>query len=194
VTQDILLVLLTGGLTLLGTFGGAFFTAKLSRMAERDRREAEDARRWQGDRRALYAKYLHTTSVMLRDISLLREHLPQNNNRSISAADEERIDEDLSKFLRRWHQDIWPAAGEIELLASSEVADLAAGVSGELMDLYVLFQLVMHGESGSTFGEPTVDNFVATWRRIADLRSDLRAAMRRELGVHGQLERPEGDL
>jgi hypothetical protein len=118
VTQDMLLLLLGGGLTLLGSFGGIILTARVSRTAEKDRREAEDVRRWQGDRRALYAKYLDTTSVMLRDIALLREYLPQDNGDQVVPEDEERIDEGLSKFLHRWHQDIWPAAGEIELLAS----------------------------------------------------------------------------
>jgi hypothetical protein len=61
------------------------------------------------------------------------------------------------------------------------------------MDLYTVFQLVKWGER-STFGEPTIANLVATWRRITDLKSDLRDAMRRELGVPGQLERPEGDF
>jgi hypothetical protein len=54
VAHDIFLALLAGGFALVGSVAGVLLSGKMSRAAERDRRKAEDARRWQGDRRTIY--------------------------------------------------------------------------------------------------------------------------------------------
>jgi hypothetical protein len=122
VTRDILLVLISGGLALGGIVIGHLLTARTSRAAEIDRREAEDARRWRSDRRAIYAKYLGLASVMLRDIDGIG-CLPYDGSQSLSAEDDEAIRELLFEYIVDWNEDLQPALGEVQLLASPEVAD-----------------------------------------------------------------------
>jgi hypothetical protein len=177
VKHDILLVLLGGGLTLVATIASDLLNAKKSSAAEKDRREAEDARRWQGDRRAIYAKYLGLASVMLREIDGIACFLPYNGDEPLSAEDDEVIKSDLFKYMVRWDDELQPALGELQLLASREVADLADRISGALIDL------TSNIEKRDSF-----KNHYPMWFQADDLLSVLRQAMRRELGVSGELE------
>jgi hypothetical protein len=181
VTRDILLVLISGGLALGGIVIGHLLTARTSRAAEIDRREAEDARRWRSDRRAIYAKYLGLASVMLRDIDGIG-CLPYDGSQSLSAEDDEAIRELLFEYIVDWNEDLQPALGEVQLLASPEVADLADRVSGALLDL------TSEIEKRGIF-----INHYPTWFQTQDLLEVLRQAMRQELGVSGELE-PHGSF
>jgi hypothetical protein len=168
VTQNVLLVLLPGALALFGSFGGAYLSRKV-----------EDSRRWHGDRRELYAKYLGLTSLLLNDIDGLGVYHPDNLQRPMLATETEHLDEGFSKYVGTWARQLQPALGEIQLLASAEVADLADRASSALFKLY------------AAFGKSSLFEFIGMMRRTADLVSVLRDAMRRELGVSSELK-PHG--
>jgi hypothetical protein len=72
-TPEILLALLSGGFALAG---GVAPGARSARSGDRDRRAAEDERRWQSDRRTVYALYLGLASAMLGEIAALPHSCP----------------------------------------------------------------------------------------------------------------------
>ena len=175
VTQDVLLVLLTGGFTL----SAVFVTTRMSNAAERDRREAEDARRWHDDRRTLYARYLSLVDGMLIDFGVLDILTPSRWNPPINDWEAEVIERGRAKFMDGWTNQVRPALGEIQLLASSDVVDLAARVSSALFNLYEIFE------------GPDRRKFSWTLKRTRDFLEALCDAMRHELGVSGALK-PRG--
>jgi hypothetical protein len=109
------------GLLLGGLVGGFIDTWSYHRSI-RD----EDVRRWQNDRRVAYAAYLALTNVMLRDIDGVASSLPySDDSEPISASDEASVVDGLLDYFMRWDDELQPALGEVQLLASPEVADMA---------------------------------------------------------------------
>ena len=78
----------------------------------------------------------------------------------------------LYAYFEQWDDDLQPALGEVQLMASSSVADLADRVSGALMDL------TSNIERRGSFEE-----HYPAWFQTQDLIQVLRNAMREELGL-----------
>jgi len=163
VTQDLLLAVLPGVLALFGSFGGAYLSRKV-----------EDTRRWQGDRRSIYARYLSLASVIFRDLDGLASYLAPAA--PPSEEDDLEIQKGLDESSVRLREELQPVLGEVQLLASPEVADLAHGVSLALMDL-----------ADEVDSRSHYDAYYPISLRTNDLLKALREAMRRELGVSGEL-------
>jgi hypothetical protein len=82
------------------------------------------------------------------------------------------IRSDLSDYIAKWDEELQPRLGEVQLLASPEVGDLADRVAGALMSITSPIEL------RRTFGE-----YFPDWFRTQDLIVILRNAMRVELGL-----------
>jgi hypothetical protein len=93
-----------------------------------------------------------------------------------SEEDDLEIEKGLDEYTVRWREQLQPALGEIQLLASPEVADLAHGVTLALMDL-----------ADEVDSRSHYDAYYPISLRTNDLLKLLREAMRRELGVSGEL-------
>jgi hypothetical protein len=172
VDQQTSIALLTGGFALAGGLGGVLLSGTLTRKAENRRLRAEDERRWLTDRRAAYGAFLGLAEAMLRQIDGVAVFLSYGVKEPVPETDEELIAEGLHHYFTRWEDELQPALGGIELLASPEVADLADRVSGALMDLTANVEL------RGTFKE-----HYPTWFQAQDLLEVLRNAMRVELGL-----------
>lgn len=176
-TPELTIALLSGGFALAGGLGGVALSARMTKTADKARRIAEDDRRWQADRRTIYAQYLGLASSMLHEIDGVAAFLTYSGTEEVSDEDENLTKDGLFEYLVRWDNELQPALGEVQLLASPPVADLADRVSGALMELTATIEL--RGAFTSHY---------PMWFQAEDLLSVLRAAMRRELGVAGGLD------
>ncbi|WP_146066154.1 hypothetical protein [Cryobacterium sp. Y82] len=167
---DLSIALLAGGFALAGGVGGALLTGLLGRGAERRRLTAEDERRWLADRRTAYAKFLAMSVSLHMEIDTIGIFLP-TESRPISA-DDELILADLYEYTRMWETSLQPLLGEVELLASPEVVDLADRVSGALLAVTAPIELRLN-----------FDDYYPVWFQTRDLIHVLRDAMRTELGL-----------
>jgi hypothetical protein len=164
--------LLTGGFTIGGGLAVAIVSALLARSSEMRKVKVEDNRRWLVDRRGVYAKYLALAEVMLRDIDGVATFLSYDGDSRISDEDDEIISEGLTEYFIKWDESLQPLLGEIQLLATSHVADLADRVSGALMEI------TWRVEKRHTF-----TSYYPAWFQAQDLLHVLRDAMRAELGL-----------
>lgn len=169
--QETATALLVGGFTLAGGLGGSLLTGWLSRGTERRRIEAEDERRWLTDRRTAFAQFLGLSESMLRDIDSAAVFLP-GHGRDASAEDDEIRVERLYDYIHMWETELQGALGEVELLATPEVVDLADRVSTALIEVTAPVEL------RSQFEE-----YYPMWFQARDLLEVLRNAMRTELGL-----------
>ena len=94
----------------------------------------------------------------------------------ISDEDEALIAEDLAEFYERWDTELQPALGDVQLLASAPVADLADRTCGALLEL-----------TGVVEHRGAFVDFYPQWFRAQDLLGVLRNAMRRELGLADEI-------
>jgi hypothetical protein len=164
--------LLTGGFTIAGGVAVAILSALLSRSNEFRKVKVEDDRRWLLDRRAIYAKYLGLAEVMLREIDGVAAFLSYDGANEISSEDEEFILQGLTDYFAKWDESLQPLLGEVQLLATGNVADLADRVSGALMEI------TWRIEKRASF-----TSYYPAWFQAQDLLQVLRDAMRTELGL-----------
>ena len=140
---------------------------------ERDAQgQVEDSRRWLLDRRAVYAKYLALAEVMLREIDGVATFLSYDGDSEISDEDDDIISEGLTEYFITWNDSLQPLLGEIQLLATNHVADLADRVSGAMMEI------TWRVEKRHAF-----TSYYPAWFQAQDLLHVLRDAMRAELGL-----------
>lgn len=170
--QQTTTALLSGGFALAGALGGVLLSGSVTHRAEDRRLRTEDERRWLTDRRVAYAAFLGLAESMLRQIDDVAIFLSFTGAEPVSEDDEEALSEGLTDYLMRWNDDLQPALGEVELLASPEVADLADRVTFALMELTANVEL-----------RGTHKEHFPTWLQSQDLLEVLRNAMRAELGL-----------
>ena len=163
--------LLVGGFTLAGGLGGAFLTGWLSRGTERRRIEAEDERRWLVDRRTAFAQFLGLAESMLREIDSAAVLLP-GHGESPSPEDDDIRRERLYNYIHGWETKMRAALGEVELLATPSVVDLADRVSTALIEVTAPVEL-----------RKDFTEYYPMWFQTRDLVEVLRNAMRAELGL-----------
>lgn len=166
-------VVVAGLFGLGGGLGGVLLSALTAKWSHSRTLAAEDGRRWLVDRRAVYAAYLTLVEQMHREIDRLGVALRyDDDNPPLSTDDDEMIRDDLTDYLVKWEDELQPRLGEVQLLASPEVADLADRVAGALMDVTGPIELRW-----------TFDKYFPDWFRTQDLIVILRNAMRVELGL-----------
>lgn len=171
-TPELLSVVVAGVLGVSGTIVGVVMTTWLGRSAERRRLSAEDERRWLADRRSAYAEFLLQGQSMLREIDGIAVFLPYRGDEELSEEDDALMQEGLYEYFARWEEQLQASLGDLQLVAGSEVADLADRVSGALMEITATV------ETRRAF----VDYYPG-WFRAQDLLGVLRNAMRSELGL-----------
>lgn len=136
-------------------------------------RKAEDKRRWLADRRSLYATYLGIVTSKLQEIDSLAVFLRHNpEDPAPDPEDHGLIKEGLHDYFAGWEIEVQPALGEVQLIASDRVADLADRVSSALMEVTVDLEL-----------DNAFTDYYPTWFQAQDLVGVLRNAMREELGL-----------
>lgn len=170
--QQTTIALLSGGFALVGGLGGVLASGSVSRRAEDRRLKADDDRRWLTDRRTTYAAYLGLAESMLREIDSVAIFLSRNGTDPIPDVDEQLLSEGLLEYMMRWDHELQPALGDVELLASPEVTDLADRVSSALIDLTATVEL-----------RGAFDDHYPMWFQTQDLIEVLKNAMRGELGL-----------
>jgi hypothetical protein len=180
--SDFRLAVIAGSFAL----GGVLLGGAVNYLAARRQRVAEDKRRWLVDRRSLYATYLGIAASKLQEIDSSATFLrywpddPMPNDE-----DQGFMNEGLYEYINGWESKVQPALGEVQLLASDRVADLADRVSSALMELTFFL------EAGQAFTD-----YYPAWFQSQDLLGVLRNAMREELGL-GELPntrvRDDGD-
>ncbi len=178
--QQTTIALLTGGFALAGGLGGVVLSGAFTRRADSRRLRAEDERRWLTDRRTAYAAFLALAESMLREVDGVAAFLPYDG----AIDDEDGYDEEneylmtdgLQEYLERWEEVLQPALGEVQLLASPEVADLADRVSGALMEVTAYIER-----------RDAFTRYYPAWFQAQDLVEVLRNAMRVELGLPAML-------
>lgn len=109
---------------------------------------------------------------MLKEIDGVAVLLSYDGAEPISDGDEQLVRDGLFEYFVRWDDELQPALGEVELLASPHVADLADRVSGALMELTATVEM----------RQPFTEHY-PTWFQTQDLLEVLRNAMRVELGL-----------
>lgn len=111
----------------LGLVGGMFVRLRES-----------DARRWQADRRVVYASYLGVVQSMSREINDIGHNLrqsPTNRNDSVDAKTWSQMNVDAITYCDRWDTELQASLMELQLLSSPPVAVDAQRVSGALLSL-----------------------------------------------------------
>jgi hypothetical protein len=165
--------LIAGFFGLGGALGGVLLSALTAKWLHARTVAAEDDRRWLLDRRTVYAAYLTLTEHMLRQIDRIGVFLRYDDDKPpLSSEDDEMIRSDLSDYIAKWDDELQPRLGEVQLLASPEVGDLADRVAGALMDITSPIEM-----------RRTFEEYFPDWFRTQDLVVILRNAMRVELGL-----------
>ena len=134
-SPELLAVVIAGGFGVAGTIVGVVMTTWLGRSAERRHLAAEDDRRWLADRRRVYAAFLVLSQSMLREIDEVAGFLPYRGDEEVTDEDETFMADGLRDYFVRWDDQLQPALSDVQLVAGSEVADLAERVSGALMEI-----------------------------------------------------------
>ncbi|MGO4431762.1 hypothetical protein AB4Y88_00245 [Paenarthrobacter sp. RAF9] len=178
--SQILTPILTGGFTLAAGIIGAVLAGIFARRGERSRNQAEVDRQWVTDRRAVYARYLALAEVMHREVDTIALFLSYDGKEEITPEDDESIVHGLADYFATWDDELQPLLGEVQLVASKEVADLADRVSGALMELTSFIER-----------REAFTSYYPVWFQTQDLIHVLRNEMRVELGLvsHGDSER-----
>ena len=164
------LAVLAGSFALAGVLGGSLLTALLSRFAETRRAKLEDERRWLTDRRAVYARYLGLCASMHHEIDTFAIFLPSSAEATVTDEDEGYIKRGAMDYWEKWENELQPLLGEVALIASPNVVDLADRVSGALGELTVPVER-----------REAFDEYYPMWFQTRDLIQVLRDSMRAEL-------------
>jgi hypothetical protein len=176
-SNELFAVALAGVLGVVGTVIGTLLTTWLSGAAERRRLAAEDERRWLADRRRAYAGYLLLSESLLREIDEVASHLPYSSGDKLTNEDDAIVKEALSEYFGRWERDLQACLSDLQLVAGSNVADLAGRVSGALMEITAPVEL-----------RYAFVKYYPGWFRAQDLLEVLRNDMRGELGLRGSIK------
>jgi len=172
VTTDLLPALLTGAFGLGGVLGGVLLSGHVARRAEQQRIIADDAKRWQADRRHSYALNLSHIESMLTDIYGTSALLSYDGTKPIEEEDIPLLVEDVIELYDRWENELQPAVREIQLLAGVKVAESADRTSWALMELI-----------GYLDSKQTSQQVGEYSKRTQYLIQTTRNAMRAELGL-----------
>jgi hypothetical protein len=113
-------------LGLVALIVGAVLGHLSGRAADSRRLAAEDARRWVSDRRHLYARFLGLVESLHREADSLACFLPEQPGDWSKPDDEAFLFEESFDWMTRWDDEVQPLLGEVELMATQPVADLAA--------------------------------------------------------------------
>lgn len=175
--SELAIAIVSGGIGLVGGLAGSVFSARTARESERRRIAVEDERRWLTDRRTAYSVYLSRVQSLLRQLDAAAAFLKYDDPGAPPASDNEACADFLMAFFIDWDDGLQPSLGEVQLLASPEVSDLADRVSGGLMEC-----------SSPIEGRDAFTQFYPIWFQVCDLRDVLRNAMRKELGLPAGLE------
>ena len=173
---------LTGSFALAGGLGGVILSNYLaSRMDER-RVANEDQRRWLVDRRDLYAQYLSLVASMLKSVDEVSIFLSRDGTEPITQESEDIVKRGVLDLYGRWEAGVQPMLGEIELITTPSVLEIADRVSWALM------KLIGYMDSRKTWiGDiDTRKNYLEVneaYYRTLQLVECLRNAMRSELGL-----------
>jgi hypothetical protein len=181
---QILTPLLTGGFTLAAGVVGAVLAGVFARLGQKRGYQAEIDRQWITDRRAVYARYLALAEVMHREIDSIACFLSCDGKDKVKQEDDDLISEGLIDYFATWEDDLQPLLGELQLVASRNVADLADRVSGALMEMTRFLEL-----------RQAFTSYYPVWFQAQDLIHVLRNEMRVELGLdsHGESSRADHD-
>lgn len=168
--------ILTGSFTLTAGAMGAILAGAFAHRGDNRRRQAEMNRQWVIDRRAVYANYLALAEVMHREIDSIASFLSYDGKVKVKPQDDGFISEGLTSYFATWEDELQPLLGELQLVASTNVANIADRVSGALMELTVFL------EQRQAF-----ISYYPVWFQAQDLIHVLRNEMRVELGLpsHG---------
>lgn len=155
----------------------------LSGLAADSRRlSADDARRWVHDRRQLYARYLGLIESLHRQADSLACFLPDLPGAPWREPDDEAfLFEESFEWIARWDDDVQPLLGEVELMASQPVADLAARAAHGILAAVPQCQYLALDER-----RIVPESFENAWPLLKGSRAlidALRNAMREELGI-----------
>ncbi|MGY4543626.1 hypothetical protein ACVWY0_003566 [Arthrobacter sp. UYNi723] len=172
--------ILTGSFTLAAGVVGAVLAGVFARRGENRRHQAEVDRQWLADRRAVYVKYLALAEVMQREVDAIAVFLSYDGKKTIEAEDDRFISEGLTGYIATWEDELQPSLGELQLVASKKVADLADRVSGALMEMTTFLEL-----------RRAFTAYYPMWFQSQDLIHVLRNEMRSDLGLvsHGDTAR-----
>jgi hypothetical protein len=157
---------LTGSFALAGTLLGVLLNSTLTQRADRVRVRIEDDRRWLTDRRRIYVQFLTLAESLLDQIE--DTELPSFDPKTKKLSRRDETEEGLDRSSARVTNELYPVLGELRLIASRAVADLAGRTSDALM---LVWEDVAHGGGGGTH-KPT-----------RDLIDTTLNAMRSELGL-----------
>jgi hypothetical protein len=165
--------ILTGAFALGGSLGGVLVTAHLSRRAERERAAVEDRRRWVAEWRHAYAAYIGIARSMSDQLEAAGNYLPPEAEEDAA----KELAERTGKLVAQWHSELQPGLGEVLLIATPEVAELAARVADGL--LYVTAALI----------DPEGHSKFESWNdKCRKMLGALIDTMRSELGVSGVID------
>lgn len=165
--------LLSGGFALGGGLGGVILSGRLALRTEKRRIMSDDERRWLNDRRQVYSAYLALAESMLQQIDRFGTFLRYDENaEDISEEDEEIIGEGLLDYHMRWDDELQPALGEVQLMASPKVVELTERTSSALMEI-----------GGEIEIRGTFTEYHVGWYMARDMIQVLRNEMRIELGL-----------
>ena len=170
--SDLTVAILTGSFALAGVIGGVLLSGRISRRTDERRVESEDERRWLMERRQIYGAFLGLAESMLQEIDGLAVFLSSDGSQPLSEDDEALVSEGLFEYQLKWNEDLQPALGEVQLMATSPVVDLADRVSGALMELTATVEL-----------RGAFQDHYPMWFQARDLLQVLRNSMRAELGL-----------
>ncbi|MFW0769503.1 hypothetical protein ACLRGH_05680 [Arthrobacter koreensis] len=182
--SQILTSILTGSFTLVAGVIGAVLAGVFSRRAENRRHQAEIDRQWVTDRRAVYARYLALAEVMHREVDAIASFLSYDGKKEVKKEDDDFISEGLTDYFATWENKLQPLLGEVQLVASKNVTDLADRVSGALIEL-----------TGFLERRQAFTSYYPVWFQAQDLIHVLRNEMRVELGLgsHGDSARVDDE-
>ena len=170
-------------LSVVAALLSAVATNLLSRAGERRRLAAEDERRWLKDRQALYARYLGLVEHLEREADSIACFLPHDEQAPPMAEEDELLVREMfQEWMERWDEEIQPTLSEIELLASTEVADLAARAAQGILEAVPQPQYL--GPDKSRIVPSSYREHWPTQQMAQGLRRRLRDAMRVELGLN----------
>lgn len=181
---QILTPILTGSFTLAAGVTGAVLAGVFARRGDNRRHQGEVDRQWVTDRRAVYARYLALAEVMHREVDAIACFLSYDGKKKVKQEDDDFISEGLTDYFATWEDELQPLLGELQLVASKNVADLADRVSGALMEVTSFLER-----------RQAFTRYHPVWFQTQDLIHVLRNEMRVELGLasHGDSARVDDD-
>jgi hypothetical protein len=171
---------LTGSFALAGGLGGVVLSGYQASRSDKRQTATQDERRWLTDRRSLYARYLSLMASMLQSIDSAAAFLSYGTE-PITKDDEELIKEEVVGLYGRWDDEVRFALGEVQLIASPYVAELAD------RGAWALMLLIGAMDSRKTWlgdidTRKTFQEVNQAYRRTLHLIEALRNEMRKELG------------